>query len=147
MVARLLGVGIAQAFGRGSKPVNGDAGNVSTECSSFKAKGTPYYRESLRIDLMVVLAGMLAQQIYRPQYTKGLGDMEGWESDKRYAISFATKYCLGSVDGTIDLPPDTPIPREAVETLCKSIMVEVEKMLRENWAKVERVAGSPEVWQ
>jgi hypothetical protein len=51
VVARLLGVGIAQAFGRGRKPVGSDAGNVITESASFKAKSTPYYREALRIDL------------------------------------------------------------------------------------------------
>lgn len=140
VVARLLGVGIAEAFGRGRKQVGSDAGSVNTESASFRAKGTPYYREAIRIDLMVALAGMVAQIIYRAQYTKGLDYIEEWDSDRENATVLAVKYYVASGDGTIDLPPGTPIPLEQAQTLFDSTTVEVEKMLRDNWAKVERVA-------
>ena len=134
VIARLLGVGIRQAFGRGRKPLGDDAGNVITESASFKAKGTPYYREALRIDLMIAQAGMIAQLIYRPLYTKGSDDIEEWDSDRKNATGFAVKYCVASEDGTIDLAPDAPIPWEQAETLFDSTKVEVERMLRDNWA-------------
>jgi hypothetical protein len=89
---------------------------------------------------MIAPAGMIAQIIYRAQYTKGLDHIEEWDSDRKNATGFAVKYCVASGDGTIDLPPDTPIPWEQAQTLLDSTKVEVEKMLRDNWAKVERVA-------
>ena len=45
------------------------------------------------------------------------------------------EYCVESGHGTIDLPP-----WEQAQTLFDSTTVEVEKMLRDNWAKVEGVA-------
>ena len=48
-----------------------------------KPKARRIISEALRIDLMVALAGIIAQSIYRAQYTKGLDHIEEWDSDRR----------------------------------------------------------------
>jgi hypothetical protein len=150
VVARLLGVEIAQAFGSDGKRLkqthhSGDAhGNVVTRSAAYVARGTPGFRAGLKADAMVALAGIAAQNRYRPQSTQFTDQTGEWEGDLKTAWFSALRYCVDHGDGTTDWKYDhsanTPLPAEVQPTV-DNWLAEVTKMVEDNWPKVERVAG------
>ncbi len=84
VAARLLGVGIEQ--------IKFELGDilVCTRSAGHVARGTPDFRNGLEADIQVVLAGLLAQRIYRPQsYRKGSAAV-----DLQNAVNLAALHCL-----------------------------------------------------
>ena len=146
VVARLLGVEIKHAFGSsggGRRPIQGGSahGNVTTHSARHLARGTPAYRQALKTDILICLAGIAAQWHYRPQSTKWTNETGEWESDKLQAYALATLHCFEPGDGTTDwCPDDAPWPPE-VQALVSTSLAEVTKMVVDNWPKVERVAA------